>query len=97
LFLLQNFTRKELKEDIHQITGLTKASINAVLAALPDVITDNLAKGKRVKLFGVGSFYVGHVKERAFNLPTADVVHAHDKAKFVMSMTLKNSLREKGK
>ena len=85
-----------MTEEIHQITGLTRSAINAVLSALPEVVSDKLAEGKQVKINRLGSFSMKHVKERFSYLPNVQKnIHAHETPQCTLSHVLRKTAVEK--
>jgi len=51
-------TKPELINQIAQNTGLTKKEVDVALAALTATITEELKDGKKVAIFGLGTFEV---------------------------------------
>jgi integration host factor subunit beta len=59
----------ELIETLREDAGLTKPEVKAVIKTFFDTITDALAKGDRVEIRGLCSFYVKKYKAYAGRNP----------------------------
>lgn len=59
-----NFKKAEFVAGVAQRTGMTKAESESALAAVLDVITTEVASGKRISLPGFGTFKLNYRKAR---------------------------------
>jgi integration host factor subunit beta len=62
----------ELIETLREDAGLTKPEVKAVIKTFFDTITDALAKGDRVEIRGLCSFYVKKYKAYAGRNPKTE-------------------------
>lgn len=67
--------KHQLVENIAELADLNKTQAAAALAAITDTITNTLAKGDTVSLFGFGTFGVKHRAARTGRNPkTGDAI-----------------------
>ena len=88
--------KKELIKAVAETTGNTQKLAGEIIESTLSVITDTLATGEEVSLFGFGKFETVHKEEReAQNPRTLEkvVVPAHNTLKFKASESLKSAVR----
>ena len=76
--------------------GVSKATVEEVLKASTEVITEKLTKGERIPLIGLGAFETVDVEECVRRNPRTGepvTIPAHRKPKFKISKTLKDAVR----
>ena len=76
--------------------GISKATVEEVLKAFTETITEGLIKGERIPIVGLGAFETADVEERIGKNPkTGQPVNipARRKPKFKISKTLKELVR----
>ena len=66
--------KAELSLSIANRVGLTQETVDEVLAAFTDIVTDRLADGEKVQLFRFGTFDVHERGQRTMYNPTTKAV-----------------------
>lgn len=87
-------SRKKLGEAISNFTSYHKYEVEDILKALPIVMTDLLMSGARVKIDGLGTFYIKKGATRTF-LSTIDGKEHTVKSKDTLALKPDNELRRK--
>lgn len=87
-------SRKKLCEAISNFTDYHKYEVEDIIKALPIVMTDLLMSGARVKIDGLGTFYVKKGATRTF-LSTIDGKEHTVKSKDTLALKPDNELRRK--
>ena len=87
-------SRKKLSESISNYTDYHKYEVEDILKALPAVMTDLLMSGARVKIDGLGTFYIKKGATRTF-LSTIDGKEHTVKSKDTLALKPDNELRRK--
>ena len=87
-------SRKKLGEAISNFTDYHKYEVEDILKALPIVMTDLLMSGARVKIDGLGTFYIKKGATRTF-LSTIDGKEHTVKSKDTLALKPDNELRRK--
>lgn len=87
-------SRKKLGESISNFTNYHKYEVEDILKALPVVMTDLLIQGARVKIDGLGTFYIKKGATRTF-LSTIDGKEHTVKSKDTLALKPDNELRRK--
>lgn len=87
-------SRKKLSESIANSTYYHKYEVEDILKALPAVMTDLLMSGARVKIDGLGTFYIKKGATRTF-LSTIDGKEHTVKSKDTLALKPDNELRRK--
>ena len=87
-------SRKKLCEAISNFTDYHKYEVEDIIKALPVVMTDLLMSGARVKIDGLGTFYIKKGATRTF-LSTIDGKEHTVKSKDTLALKPDNELRRK--
>ena len=87
-------SRKKLCEAISNFTDYHKYEVEDIIKALPIVMTDLLMSGARVKIDGLGTFYIKKGATRTF-LSTIDGKEHTVKSKDTLALKPDNELRRK--
>lgn len=87
-------SRKKLSESISNYTDYHKYEVEDIIKALPAVMTDLLMSGARVKIDGLGTFYIKKGATRTF-LSTIDGKEHTVKSKDTLALKPDNELRRK--
>ena len=87
-------SRKKLSEAISNFTDYHKYEVEDIIKALPIVMTDLLMSGARVKIDGLGTFYIKKGATRTF-LSTIDGKEHTVKSKDTLALKPDNELRRK--
>lgn len=87
-------SRKKLCEAISNFTDYHKYEVEDIIKALPIVMTDLLMSGARVKIDGLGTFYIKKGAIRTF-LSTIDGKEHTVKSKDTLALKPDNELRRK--
>ena len=87
-------SRKKLCEALSNFTDYHKYEVEDILKALPAVLTDLLMQGARVKIDGLGTFYIKKGATRTF-LSTIDGKEHTVKSKDTLALKPDNELRRK--
>ena len=87
-------SRKKLGEAISNFTSYHKYEVQDILQALPVVMTDLLMSGARVKIDGLGTFYIKKGATRTF-MSTIDGKEHTVKSKDTLAQKPDNELRRK--
>ncbi len=93
-------TKSDLIEAVANITGVSKAKADRAVKAVFTTITNILAKGEEVRLFGFGKFIVGkRAARKGRNPQTGEAIRlpASIQAKFKAGETLKRAVNKKRK
>ena len=87
-------SRKKLCEALSNFTSYHKYEVEDIIKALPIVMTDLLMSGARVKIDGLGTFYIKKGATRTF-LSTIDGKEHTVKSKDTLALKPDNELRRK--
>ena len=87
-------SRKKLSEAISNFTDYHKYEVEDIIKALPVVMTNLLMSGARVKIDGLGTFYIKKGSTRTF-LSTIDGKEHTVKSKDTLALKPDNELRRK--
>ena len=88
--------KKELIKVVADKLEMTQKAAGEVVDALFDAITETLAEGNDVSIFGFGKFEIRGVEERTVRNPQDGsdvVVPAHNKVAFKASSALKEAVK----
>lgn len=88
--------KSELAAQLAEKTGMSKVSATSALGALTDLVTEELVRGGKVQLTGLGTLSVRQRKERmGVNPATGEKIKIPAKkvAAFKASSTLTDSLK----
>ena len=98
---MKNMNKAEMIKAIADKTEVKKKDVEAVVNALPEVITAALIAGDKVALNGLGTFETVEVAEKTGIIALGDrkgetyVVPKHTAPKFKISKNLKEILKNK--
>lgn len=64
--LIKGMTIKKLSESVSQMVGLKHQTINPIIEATISAISDELLRGEKIKLTGIGTLQILHKHKKAY-------------------------------